>query len=47
MPTVRNRMGGHGQGKDRKQVPTHFAAFALHLAASNIVFLVESHVAKK
>ncbi len=47
LPTIRNRMGGHGQGKDPVRVPAHFSVYALHLAAANIVFLVEAHKAKR
>jgi hypothetical protein len=47
VPTVRNRQGGHGQGKDPVAIPSHLAAYALHLAASNIVMLVEAHKALK
>ena len=45
LPTVRNRQGGHGQGPDKTPVAPFVAAYALHLAATNIVFLVESHKA--
>ncbi len=45
LPTVRNKTSGHGQGSDPVTVPEHVAAYALHLAATNIVFLVESHKA--
>jgi hypothetical protein len=47
LPTVRNKLAGHGTGSVPRDVPAHFAAFALHLAASNIVMLVEAHRAKK
>ena len=49
VPTIRNKggQGGHGQGSQPVQVPDHVAAYALHLTASNIVFLVESHKALK
>lgn len=47
LPTVRNKQGGHGQGKDQVAIPSHLAAYALHLAASNIVMLVEAHKALK
>ena len=47
LPTLRNRRGGHGQGKEPVTVPGHVAAYALHLAASNILFLVEAHKAMK
>lgn len=43
LPTVRNKNSGHGQGLLPKQVPNYFAGYALHLAATNIVFLVEAH----
>ncbi len=45
LPTVRNKLGGHGQGKEPRKVPGYFAGYALHLAATNIVFLVEAHEA--
>lgn len=45
LPTVRNRRGGHGQGIRRVEVPDYLAAYALHLAATNIVLLVEAHKA--
>jgi hypothetical protein len=47
LPTVRNKQGGHGQGKDLVPIPSHLAAYALHLAASNIVMLLEAHKALK
>lgn len=47
LPTIRNRTSGHGQGAEPIEVPAHLAAFALHLAAANIVFAVEAHRAKK
>lgn len=43
LPTVRNKNSGHGQGLLAKKVPDYFAGYALHLAATNIVFLVEAH----
>lgn len=46
LPTVRNKTGGHGQGSTPLEIPEHLAAYALHLAASNIVLLVEAHKAK-
>lgn len=47
LPTLANRMSRHGQGATPKEVPPHYAAYALHLVASNIVFLLESHKMKK
>jgi len=42
VPTVRNKMGGHGQGAKVVNVPGHIAAYALHLTASTIVLLVKA-----
>ncbi|MDP3071058.1 MAG: hypothetical protein Q8N18_12260 [Opitutaceae bacterium] len=42
VPTVRNKLGGHGQGGDIRVVPRHLAAYALHLTAANVVLLVEA-----
>jgi hypothetical protein len=43
VPTVRNKTSGHGQGPVPAALPAHFAAFVLHLTASNIVFLIDCH----
>lgn len=45
LPTARNKNSGHGQGLLTRPVPDYFAGYALHLAATNIVFLVEAHEA--
>lgn len=37
----------HGQGATPVEIPPHLAAYALHLVASNIVFLIGCHKAKK
>lgn len=42
VPTVRNRLSGHGQGTDAITVPDYIAAYALHLTASNILMLSRS-----
>jgi hypothetical protein len=47
LPTIRNKTSAHGQGSVPIEVPAHVAAYALHLAASNIVFLVEAHRSMK
>ncbi len=49
LPTVRNNTegGAHGQGAEPVDVPKHIVSYALHLAATNIVFLIESHNASK
>lgn len=43
VPTVRNKEGGHGQGMEVSSVPSHFSAYALHLTASNLLFLIQCH----
>lgn len=47
VPTIRNRAGGHGQGSDPVEVPKYLAAYAMHLAASAINFLVAAHLNTK
>lgn len=47
LPTLANRTSRHGQDAAPVEIPTHFAAYALHLLGSNIVFLIECHKAKK
>ena len=42
IPTVRNKLGGHGQGPNPVDVPSYFASYLLNLTASTIVFLVEA-----
>lgn len=42
VPTVRNKLGGHGQGSQPISVPQCFAAYQLHMTASTILFLVEA-----
>lgn len=44
VPTVRNRSAGHGQGPDPIEVPKFLAAYALHMTASAITFLVTAHL---
>ena len=45
IPTVRNRVGGHGQGGDPIAVPDHLVAYHLHLTASTILMLVTANKA--
>jgi hypothetical protein len=45
IPTIRNRLSGHGQGSQVKDVPEHYASYMLHLTATTIQFLVESEKA--
>jgi hypothetical protein len=42
VPTLRNKLGGHGQGTSHISVPDSIAAFCLHLTAANILFLVRA-----
>ncbi len=45
IPTIRNRLSGHGQGAQVVDVPLHYASYMLHLTATTIQFLVESEKA--
>ena len=42
LPVVRNKQGSHGGGTEIRSVEPHFAAYALHLAATNILLLAEA-----
>lgn len=39
VPTVRNKLGGHGQGAKKITVTESIASYALYLAATNMLFL--------
>lgn len=41
VPTIRNKMGGHGQGPIPQRVNNEMARYALNLTGTNIIFLVE------
>ena len=43
VPTVRNRLSGHGQGSQEVPVPESIAGYALHLTASNILLLARAN----
>jgi hypothetical protein len=45
VPTVRNKLGGHGQGAQPTTVPPYLASYLLHLTATNILLLVEAEKA--
>lgn len=45
VPTVRNKMSGHGAGVTPRNVPQHFAALQLHQTGAAILFLVQHHQA--
>lgn len=39
VPTIRNKSGGHGTGKEAREIPQGLVSYTLHLTATNIVFL--------
>lgn len=41
IPTIRNKLGGHGQGQIPQKVDDEMARYALNLTGANIIFLVE------
>ena len=43
LPKVRGEEGAHGQGAIPSETPDYVAAYALHLAAAQILFLVKAH----
>jgi AbiJ N-terminal domain 4 len=45
IPAIRNKTSGHGQGLHPTVVPEYLTAYALHLTASNIVFLMDAYMA--
>jgi pentatricopeptide repeat protein len=45
VPTVRNKLGGHGQGVDPVIVPEYLASYALHLTATNILLIAQAEAA--
>ncbi|MGO9240049.1 MAG: STM4504/CBY_0614 family protein [Bryobacteraceae bacterium] len=45
VPTVRNKLGGHGQGTEVVEVPAYLVAYALHQTAAAILFLAEAEKA--
>jgi hypothetical protein len=47
LPSVRNDAGGHGDGLADKEVTAEIARYAIDLAASNILFLGNCHLALK
>ena len=47
IPTIRNKTGAHGQGTERIEVPCEVASYALHLTATNILFLSETEKSLK
>lgn len=45
IPTVRNRLAGHGQGTDQVNVPAYIAQYLLNLTATSILMLCEAEAA--
>lgn len=41
IPTIRNKLGGHGQGQTPQTVDDEMTRYGLNLAGTNIIFLVE------
>lgn len=41
IPTIRNKLGGHGQGQTPQKVDDEMTRYALNLTGTNIIFLVE------
>ena len=41
IPTIRNKLGGHGQGKNLQKVDDEMTRYGLNLTGSNIIFLIE------
>ena len=41
VPTLRNKLSAHGSGTEVIDVPEHFASYALHLTATNLLFLAK------
>ncbi|PSR53875.1 hypothetical protein AHMF7605_10280 [Adhaeribacter arboris] len=40
VPTLRNKLGGHGQGTEKIEVPMHFASYIMYLSGTSINFLI-------
>jgi hypothetical protein len=45
VPTVRNKLAGHGQGPTPRAMPDYIASYVLHLTATTILLLAESDTA--
>ncbi len=41
IPTIRNRLGGHGQGQVPQKVDDEITRYAINLTGANIIFLIE------
>jgi hypothetical protein len=45
IPTVRNRLAGHGQGSEQVNVPAYIAQYLLNLTATSILLMCEAEAA--
>lgn len=43
VPSIRNNDAGHGQGSSVREIPESLVSYALHLTATNIVFLSQCY----
>ena len=43
VPTLRNKLSGHGQGSKEVTVPEYIASYTLHLTASDILLLAKAN----
>ncbi len=43
VPSVRNKLAGHGQGEQPTTVPSYMASYLLHLTATSILLLAEAN----
>lgn len=41
IPTIRNKLGGHGQGSEKITVDDNMTRYALNLTGTNIIFLIK------
>lgn len=41
IPTIRNKLGGHGQGQSPQKVDDEMVRYGLNLTGSNMIFLIE------
>lgn len=41
IPTIRNKLGGHGQGQTPQKVDDEMTRYGLNLSGTNIIFLIE------
>ncbi|CAK8714020.1 Abortive infection C-terminus [Candidatus Electrothrix aarhusensis] len=46
IPTVRNKLAGHGQGPTQREMPDYIASYALHLTATTILLIAQADAAQ-